>query len=115
MTVIDTLGDRSVFSRRAPAMRGAPAAFRNVMRIAAENWEGRPLVLVLPSGHQIRMPGTLPLSDVRMEIRDFRFIRRILLSGDIGFAEGFIEGDWDTPDLWGSSKPSPTTSTAWVR
>jgi cyclopropane-fatty-acyl-phospholipid synthase len=101
MTVIDTLGDRSVFSRRAPAMRGAPAAFRNVMRIAAENWEGRPLVLVLPSGHQIRMPGTLPLSDVRMEIRDFRFIRRILLSGDIGFAEGFIEGDWDTPDLSG--------------
>ncbi len=99
MSVIETLSDRSMFSRRAPAMRGAPAAFRNVMRIAAENWQGRPLVLVLPSGHQIRMPGTLAMPEVRMEIRDFRFIRRILISGDIGFAEGFIEGDWDTPNL----------------
>jgi cyclopropane-fatty-acyl-phospholipid synthase len=101
MSVIETLGDRSIFSRRAPAMRGTPAAFRNVMRVAAENWQGRPLVLVLPSGHQLRMPGTLAMPEVRMEIRDFRFIRRILISGDIGFAEGFIEGDWDTPDLSG--------------
>ena len=101
MSVIDTLGDRSVFSRRAPAMQGAPAAFRKVMQVAAENWQGRPLVLVLPSGHQLRMPGTLSMPEVRMEIRDFRFIRRILISGDIGFAEGFIEGDWDTPDLSG--------------
>ena len=101
MSVIEALGDRSVFSRRAPAMRGAPAAFRHVMRVAAENWQGRPLVLVLPSGHQLRMPGTLAMPEVRMEIRDFRFIRRILTSGDIGFAEGFIERDWDTPDLSG--------------
>ena len=72
--------------------------------------------MVLPSGHQIRMPGTLPLSDVRMEIRDFRFIRRILLSGDIGFAEGFIEGDWDTPDLSGLLEAfSHNFPTAWVR
>jgi cyclopropane-fatty-acyl-phospholipid synthase len=71
------------------------------MRVAAENWQGRPLVLVLPSGHQIRLPGTLAMPEVRMEIRDFRFIRRILMSGDIGFAEGFIERDWDTPDLSG--------------
>ncbi len=101
MSVIDAVGDRSAFSKRAPAMQGAPAAFRNVMRVAAENWQGRPLVLVLPSGHHIRFPGTLTMPEVRMEIRDFRFIRRILISGDIGFAEGFIEGDWDTPDLSG--------------
>ncbi|MBI1188775.1 MAG: methyltransferase domain-containing protein [Alphaproteobacteria bacterium] len=32
-------------------------------------------------------------------VRNPRFARRVLLSGDIGFAEGFIAGEWDTPDL----------------
>ena len=32
-------------------------------------------------------------------IKDFRFIRRALASGDIGFAEGYVAGEWETPDL----------------
>jgi cyclopropane-fatty-acyl-phospholipid synthase len=32
-------------------------------------------------------------------IHDFRFMRRVMAAGDIGFAEGFIAGEWDTPDL----------------
>jgi cyclopropane-fatty-acyl-phospholipid synthase len=69
------------------------------MRVAAENWQGWPLVIHLPSGHRVRFEGAAGRADVRLEIRDFRFIRRILTSGDIGFAEGFIAGEWDTPDL----------------
>jgi len=87
------------FSWTAPEIRRTPAAFRNVMRVAAENWEGRPLVVALPSGHRVRFPGSEDAPEVHMEIRDFKFIRRILISGDIGFAEGFIEGEWDTPQL----------------
>jgi cyclopropane-fatty-acyl-phospholipid synthase len=102
MSVTDALGETvPVFSWKAPAILKTPAAFRNVMRVAAENWQGRPLVVVLPSGDQFRFPGSGVGAQVRMEIRDFRFIRRILMSGDIGFAEGFIEGDWDAPDLSG--------------
>jgi cyclopropane-fatty-acyl-phospholipid synthase len=32
-------------------------------------------------------------------VRDYRFIGRCLADGDIGFAEGFMAGEWDTPDL----------------
>ncbi|MBI2514357.1 MAG: class I SAM-dependent methyltransferase [Opitutae bacterium] len=34
-----------------------------------------------------------------LRVRRGRFFRRCLLGGDIGFAESFIDGDWDTPDL----------------
>ena len=34
-----------------------------------------------------------------MKINSWRALRRLLTRGDIGFAEGFMEGDWTTPDL----------------
>jgi cyclopropane-fatty-acyl-phospholipid synthase len=37
--------------------------------------------------------------EAELIIRNPRFARRVLLSGDIGFAEGFMAGEWDTPDL----------------
>lgn len=35
-----------------------------------------------------------------MVINDPTFARRVLISGDIGFSEGWIKGEWDTPDLF---------------
>jgi cyclopropane-fatty-acyl-phospholipid synthase len=32
-------------------------------------------------------------------VRDARALRRLVAAGAMGFAEGYIEGDWDTPDL----------------
>lgn len=32
-------------------------------------------------------------------LRRWRTLRRLLTAGDIGFAEAFIDGDWDSPDL----------------
>lgn len=34
-----------------------------------------------------------------LRVRRDRFFRQCLLAGDIGFAEAFIDGEWDTPDL----------------
>ena len=34
-----------------------------------------------------------------MQLRNGRVARRYLTGGSVGFAESFIEGDWDTPDL----------------
>lgn len=34
-----------------------------------------------------------------LRVRRARFFSRCVLGGDIGFAEAFIDGDWDTPDL----------------
>jgi cyclopropane-fatty-acyl-phospholipid synthase len=99
MSLTEALDRQSPLSWRAPELRGSPAAFRSAVQFAAETWQGRPLVMVLPSGQVLRFKGSMDAPEVKLIINDFRFIRRILMSGDIGFAEGFIEGDWDTPDL----------------
>jgi cyclopropane-fatty-acyl-phospholipid synthase len=36
-----------------------------------------------------------------MQVRDYRFARRVVFSGDIGFAEGWIAGEWDSHNLEG--------------
>ena len=44
----------------------------------------------------------LPLgisSRANVRVRRERFFRRCVLGGDIGFAEAFMDGDWETPDL----------------
>jgi cyclopropane-fatty-acyl-phospholipid synthase len=53
----------------------------------------------MPSGRELHITGSEPGPDARLVIHDFRFIRRALAAGDIGFAEAYIAGEWDTPNL----------------
>ncbi|WP_369817286.1 class I SAM-dependent methyltransferase [Phenylobacterium sp. Root1277] len=57
------------------------------------------MTFVTPSGGELRIKGGDPGVDGRIVIHDFRFMRRVLAAGDIGFAEGYMAGEWDTPDL----------------
>jgi cyclopropane-fatty-acyl-phospholipid synthase len=82
-----------------PELRKAPAAFRSVVAIASQNWRLGTLTFVLPSGREIFIAGTQPGPDGRLVVRDLHFVDRVLASGDIGFGEGFMAGEWDTPDL----------------
>jgi cyclopropane-fatty-acyl-phospholipid synthase len=84
---------------RDPELRQAPAAFRTALRVAIENWAVGTLTFVLPSGKPLRIDGKKAGPDAVIQIHDYRFIRRALASGDIGFAEGYMAGEWDTPDL----------------
>ena len=80
-------------------LRKAPAAFRTVLKISAENWRFGSLTFVLPSGREVRVEGDEPGPEARLIVNDFRFLSRVLSAGDIGFGEGFMAGEWDTPDL----------------
>ena len=91
--------DADVVGPDDPELRRAPAAFRTVLKISAENWEFGRLTYVLPSGREVRIEGREPGPDARLIIKDFRFMSRVLSEGDIGFGEGFMAGEWDTPDL----------------
>jgi cyclopropane-fatty-acyl-phospholipid synthase len=82
-----------------PELRRAPAAFRTAVDIAGRNWERGSLTFVLPSGKELRIEGAEPGPDGRLVVRDFHFVSRVLASADIGFGEGFMAGEWDTPDL----------------
>jgi cyclopropane-fatty-acyl-phospholipid synthase len=44
------------------------------------------------------LPGSLSAAAV-IRVRRPVFFSKCVLSGDIGFAESYIDGDWDTPDL----------------
>jgi cyclopropane-fatty-acyl-phospholipid synthase len=80
-------------------IRQAPAVFRTALKIAARNWLWGSITFVLPSGREVPIRGSSPGPDARVIIRDYRFIRRVMAAGDIGLAEGYIAGEWDTPDL----------------
>lgn len=82
-----------------PDLKGAPAAFRTALRVAATNWENGSLTFVLPTGQPLTIKGRQPGPDAVIRIRDYNFVRRAFAAGDIGFAEGFMAGEWDTPDL----------------
>ncbi|MDP1631598.1 MAG: cyclopropane-fatty-acyl-phospholipid synthase family protein [Caulobacter sp.] len=83
----------------APGLRLAPAVFRTAVRICADNWRQGSLTWVLPDGSEILCRGSETGPDARLVVRDYNFIRRCLTSGSIGFAEGFMAEEWDTPDL----------------
>jgi cyclopropane-fatty-acyl-phospholipid synthase len=88
---------------RAPllfsALERASPATRRAVRIAAENWLEGSLALTLPNGRKVAIEGARPGPRAEMVIRRDRAFARILGSADIGLAEGYLEGDWDTPDL----------------
>jgi cyclopropane-fatty-acyl-phospholipid synthase len=84
---------------RLPALAGAPPTFRSALRIMALNWMAGDLTFVLPSGRSVRIQARTPGPVARVIVHDFNFMSRALMSGDIGFAEGYMAGEWDTPDL----------------
>ena len=85
--------------RRLPELAGVPATFRAALRIIARNWMVGSVTFVMPSGREFHLSGAEPGPAARLIVRDFRFMRRALATGDIGFAEGYMADEWDTPDL----------------
>lgn len=70
-----------------------------LLRLLSSNWTWGRLTLVLPDGSSRQLTGRSPGHSAVLVIRDPRFAARVLKSGDIGFAEGYMAGEWDTPDL----------------
>ena len=56
------------------------------------------LRVILPSGASFTRYGPAEGPDATIVLRNWRAVRRVVTGGDLGFAEGFIEGDWTSPD-----------------
>ena len=82
-----------------PDIRRAPAVFRSALKIASNNWMFGGITFVLPSGREITIRGTEPGPQARVVINNYRCMRRVMAGGAVGFAEGYIAKEWDTPDL----------------
>lgn len=75
------------------------ALFRLFLRLLSSNWTWGRLTLVLPDGTSHQLTGVEPGHVAVMTIRSYRIAARVLKGGDIGFAEGYMAGEWDTPEL----------------
>ena len=80
-------------------LKAAPGVFRGALRVLAPRWEAGSVTWILPDGTTLRIAGTRPGPNATVRINSYKFIRRVLMSGAIGFAEGFMAGEWETPDL----------------
>jgi cyclopropane-fatty-acyl-phospholipid synthase len=57
------------------------------------------LLLTLPNGAIIERRGEQEGPDAAMIVHRWRTFRRMLLDGEHGFADSYLDGDWSTPDL----------------
>src|SRR3979490_990449 len=57
------------------------------------------LDVTLPDGRMIRLGGVEPGPWAAMKLTNYGFASRLLNGGDIGIAEAYLHGEWDTPDL----------------
>ena len=89
----------SVTADRHEAAARAPRGFGLLLRLLASNWTVGRLTVLLPGGTRHMLEGQQPGPSGTLDIRDLRFARRVLASGDIGFAEGYMAGEWETPHL----------------
>ena len=75
----------------------APASAKAVL-FALLQLKGGALVVTSPEGRKLVFGEDAgPVVDLR--VKDWRFARRVLSSGDIGFAEGLMAGEWESEDL----------------
>lgn len=57
------------------------------------------LAVLFPDGRRHAVEGAEPGPTAELEIRDVKGIQRLIRGGDIGFAEAYMAGEVDSPDL----------------
>jgi cyclopropane-fatty-acyl-phospholipid synthase len=83
--------------RLAPgALIGRFVLARVLKRIAV----GR-IVVRLPSGDEVEASGPVAGPEAMLVLHDWVVLRQLVLGGDIGFAEAYMDGHWSSPDLPG--------------
>jgi cyclopropane-fatty-acyl-phospholipid synthase len=93
----DTMSTTTTASFTLPA--SAPAAARAIFRLLQRLQQGT-LDIQLPDGSQLRFGNPAqPLPRGAIRLRSWDVCRAALKSGDIGFAESYIAGTWNSPDL----------------
>lgn len=80
------------------AVGDLPRPVRLAFNFAARLRRGT-LEAVLPNARRYIFGGVEPGPAATMIVNDLDFARRLISSGDLGMAEGYLRGEWDTPNL----------------
>jgi cyclopropane-fatty-acyl-phospholipid synthase len=85
--------DRALTPQRPKALHE-----RLLLRIIRHIRAGR-LTIATRSGAVLEHAAATPGPAASLMLHRWRALRRLLLEGDVGFAEAYIDGDWSSPDL----------------
>ena len=88
--------DDIVTANPRPAPRGIGPWL--MMRVLRKLVSGR-ITIITPSGERFDHKAAQPGPEAVMVIHNWRAASRLMTGGDVGFAEGYIAGDWSSPDL----------------
>lgn len=77
---------------------GLSVARRFLVRLARQVNHGQ-IVIQMPSGETVQRIGPRSGPIAQLSLLRWRAVWRLLLGGDIGFAEAYMDSDWSTPDL----------------
>ena len=80
------------------ALTGVPGVLKFALRLLLRLKRGA-LTVVLPDGRVLPFKGQKAGPEARIEVHDYRLVRRVFAGGDVGFAESYMAGEWTTPDL----------------
>jgi cyclopropane-fatty-acyl-phospholipid synthase len=76
-----------------------PSAAAKLLSRFFERFTAGTLVLELPSGERVSRRAEEPGPEGILKLNHWRALRSLLVRGDIGFAEGYMDGDWTSPNL----------------
>lgn len=93
---------------------GSGIAALVLRKVLAAMDKGR-LTFILPDGVRVDCRAPKPGPEATIVIHKMSALRRLLLSGDVAFAEAFIRGEWDTPDLAAAIEVAAVNGDAFMR
>src|SRR5436853_7440837 len=82
----------------ATTLAALPRTVQLALGFAARLKRGT-LDVTLLDGRVVRFGGVEPGPAAGMVLHNYGFAARLIKSGDIGIAEAYLRGHWDTPDL----------------
>ncbi len=88
-----------LLARRSSGLAALPHPWRLWLSRLLTRLEVGALTAILPDGTILRHEAALPGPEAVCHLHRWRALRRLLLRGDNGFADAFIDGDWSSPDL----------------
>jgi cyclopropane-fatty-acyl-phospholipid synthase len=84
---------------KLPDLGGQGVGAWMLRRIVAARLLHGTLTIVTPGGMRVANPGAGPGPHAELVLNNWRALRRLVFGGDLGFAEAYLDGDWDSPDV----------------
>jgi cyclopropane-fatty-acyl-phospholipid synthase len=101
MTSMSGSEDQASRSKTAPLAKlpeDLPFLVRKVLAPTTRIRSGT-LRIVLPDQRLVLIDSGRPGPQAELDINDYGFARRLFSGGEIGFGEGYLQGEWESPKL----------------